>query len=40
MIEAGVLALLIAVLVASIFVIRKTRSEAEIDLAGDSTDAH
>ena len=37
MIEAGVLALLIAVLVASIFVIRKTRSEAEIDIAGDST---
>jgi uncharacterized membrane protein (DUF373 family) len=40
MIEAGVLALLIAVLVASIFVIRKTRSEAEIDIAGDSTIAH
>lgn len=40
MIEAGVLALLIAVLVASIFVIRKTRSEAEIDLAGDSTMGH
>jgi len=37
MIEAGVLALLIAVLVLSIFVIRKTRSEAEIDIAGDST---
>ena len=37
MIEAGVLALLIAVLVASIFVIRKTRSEAEISIAGDST---
>ena len=40
MIEAGVLALLIAVLVASIFVIRKTRSEAEIDIAGDSAAAH
>jgi uncharacterized membrane protein (DUF373 family) len=40
MIEAGVLALLITVLVASIFVIRKTRSEAEIDLAGDSNAVH
>jgi uncharacterized membrane protein (DUF373 family) len=37
MIEAGVLALLIAVLVASIYVIRKTRSEAEISIAGDSS---
>lgn len=37
MIEAAVLALLIAVLVASIYVIRKTRSEAEISIAGDST---
>jgi uncharacterized membrane protein (DUF373 family) len=37
MIEACVLALLIAVLVASIFVIRKTRSEEEIDIAGDSS---
>jgi uncharacterized membrane protein (DUF373 family) len=36
MIEAGVLALLISVLVASIFVIRKTRSEEESDMAGDS----
>jgi hypothetical protein len=36
MIEAGMLALLIAVLVASIYVIRKTRSEEEIDIAGDS----
>ena len=40
MIEAGVLALLIAVLVVSIFIIRKTRSEAEIDIAGDSTSEH
>jgi uncharacterized membrane protein (DUF373 family) len=40
MIEAGVLALLITVLVASIFVIRKTRSEAEIDIAGDSASQH
>ncbi len=40
MIEAGVLALLITVLVASIFVIRKTRSEAEIDIAGDSASHH
>jgi uncharacterized membrane protein (DUF373 family) len=37
MIEAGVLALLIAVLVASIYVIRKTRSEAEISIADDSS---
>jgi uncharacterized membrane protein (DUF373 family) len=37
MIEACVLALLIAVLVASIFVIRKTRSEDEINIAGDSS---
>ena len=37
MIEACVLALLIAVLVASIFVIRKTRSEEEVDSAGDSS---
>jgi hypothetical protein len=37
MVEAGVLALLIAVLVASIYVIRKTRSEAEINIAGDSS---
>lgn len=36
MIEAGVLALLVAVLVASIVVIRKTRSEEEIGIAGDS----
>lgn len=40
MIEAGVLALLIAVLVASIYVIRKTRSEAEINIAGDSSSLH
>jgi uncharacterized membrane protein (DUF373 family) len=37
MIEACVLALLIAVLVASIFVIRKTRSKEEIDIAGESS---
>jgi hypothetical protein len=37
MIEAGMLALLIAVLVASIYVIRKTRSEEEIGIAGDSS---
>jgi uncharacterized membrane protein (DUF373 family) len=37
MIEAGVLALLITVLVTSIFVIRKTRSEAEINIADDSS---
>lgn len=36
MIEAGMLALLVAVLVASIVVIRKTRSEEEIGIAGDS----
>jgi len=36
MIESGMLALLIAVLVISIYVIRKTRSEEEIDIAGDS----
>jgi uncharacterized membrane protein (DUF373 family) len=36
MIEAGVLALLITVLVASIYVIRKTKSEAEINRANDS----
>jgi uncharacterized membrane protein (DUF373 family) len=35
MIETGVLALLITVLVASIHVIRKTRSEAEISIADD-----
>ena len=40
MIEAGVLALLIAVLVASIFVIRKTRSDEEIDIVGNSGTPH
>jgi hypothetical protein len=40
MIEAGVLALLITVLVASIFIIRKTRSEEEIDIAADSGAEH
>jgi uncharacterized membrane protein (DUF373 family) len=39
MIEAGVLALLIAVFVASIFVIRRTRSEDETDMSGDSSSA-
>ena len=37
MIEAGVLALLIAVLVTSIYVIRKTRSEAEISCLSHPT---
>jgi hypothetical protein len=36
-IEAGILALLIAVLVASIHVIRKTRSQEEVDIASDSS---
>jgi uncharacterized membrane protein (DUF373 family) len=37
MIEAGVLALLITVLVASIYVVRKTTPEPETDIAGDSS---
>jgi hypothetical protein len=35
MVEAGMLALLITVLVASIYVIRKTKSESEISLSSD-----
>jgi uncharacterized membrane protein (DUF373 family) len=37
MIEAGMLALLVTVLIASIYVIRKTNSQAEIDVSDDST---